>query len=85
MLSLLKKLFSSKKSDAEVLDPATKLWPFPPAMPAVQEPEAPVELTHVEPAPAVAPKPKRAPAVKKPKVATKAPATRKPRVPRAPQ
>ena len=78
MLSLLKKLFSTKKSEAEVQDPATKLWPFPPAMPAVQEPEKPVE-----PTPAVAPaepKPKRAPAAKKPRVQAKT-APRRPRVP----
>ena len=81
MLSLLKKLFSKKKSDAEVLDPATKLWPFPPAMPAVQESEKPAETA---PAVAVAPaESKRAPAAKKPKVAAKAPATRKPRAPKA--
>jgi len=78
MLSLLKKLFSTKKSDAEVQDPATKLWPFPPAMPTVQEPEKPVE-----PTPAVAPaepKPKRAPAAKKPRVQAKT-APRKPQTP----
>jgi len=82
MLSLLKKLFSSKKSEAEVQDPATKLWPFPPAIPATQETEAPVEPT---PAVAVAPaepKPKRAPAAKKPRVQAKT-APRKPRTPRA--
>jgi hypothetical protein len=80
MLSLLKKLFSSKKSEAEVQDPATKLWPFPPAMPAVQEPEKPVE-----PTPAVAPaepKPKRAPVAKKPRVQAKT-TPRRPRAPRA--
>ena len=82
MLSLLRKLFSSKKSEAEVQDPATKLWPFPPAMPAVQEPEKPVE-----PTPAVTPaepKPKRTPAAKKPAVVAKT-APRKPRKPRAPR
>ena len=81
MLSLLRKLFSSKKSEAEVQDPATTPWPFPPAMPAVQEPEKPVET-----APAVAPaepKSKRAPAVKKPRVQAKT-APRKPRKPRVP-
>ena len=80
MLSLLRKLFSTKKSDAEVQDPATKLWPFPPAMPAAQEPEKPVE-----PTPAVAPaepKPKRTPAAKKPRVQAKT-APRRPRAPRA--
>ena len=82
MLSLLRKLFSSKKSEAEVQDPATTLWPFPPAMPAAQEPEKPVET-----APAVAPaepKPKRTPAAKKPAVVAKT-APRKPRTPRAPK
>lgn len=81
MLSLLRKLFSTKKSDTEVQDPATKLWPFPPAMPAAQEPEKPVET-----APAVAPaepKPKRTPAAKKPAVVAKT-APRKPRKPRVP-
>jgi hypothetical protein len=81
MLSLLKKLFSSKKSDTEVQDPATKLWPFPPAMPAVQEPEKPAEPTPVV-APAE-PKPKRTPAAKKPAVVAKT-APRKPRKPRVP-
>jgi len=80
MLSLLRKLFSSKKPEAEVQDPATKLWPFPPAMPAVQEPEKPAEPT-VAVAPAEL-KPKRAPAVKKPRVQAKT-APRKPRAPRA--
>ena len=81
MLSLLRKLFSSKKSEAEVQDPATKLWPFPPAIPAVQEPEKPVESK-----PVVAPaEPVKKPAAKKPKVAAKAPATRKPRTPRVPK
>ena len=78
MLSLLRKLFSTKKSEAEVQDPATKLWPFPPAMPVVQEPEKPAEPTPVV-APAE-PKPKRAPAAKKPGVQAKT-APRKPRVP----
>jgi hypothetical protein len=80
MLSLLKKLFSSKKPEAEVLDPVTKLWPFPPAMPAVQEPATPVE-----PTPAVAPtepKSKRAPVAKKPGVQAKT-APRRPRAPKA--
>jgi hypothetical protein len=81
MLSLLKKLFSTKKSDTEVQDPATKLWPFPPAMPAVQEPEKPAEPTPVV-APAE-PKPKRTPAAKKPAVVAKT-APRKPRKPRVP-
>jgi len=78
MLSLLRKLFSSKKSDAEVLDPAGS-WPFPPAIPAAQEPEKPAEPT--EPTPAVAPakpKPKRAPVAKKPAVVAKS-SPRKPR------
>ena len=81
MLSLLKKLFSTKKSEVEVLDPGTTPWPFPPAMPAAQEPEKPVET-----APAVAPaepKPKRTPAAKKPAVVAKT-APRKPRKPRVP-
>ena len=79
MLSLLKKLFSKKKAEVEVLDPATKLWPFPPAIPAVQEPEKTVESK-----PVVAPaEPVKKPAAKKPKVAAKAPATRKPRAPKA--
>ena len=81
MLSLLRKLFSTKKSDAEVQNPTTTPWPFPPAMPAVQEPEKPVET-----APAVAPaesKPKRTPAAKKPAVVAKT-ASRKPRKPRVP-
>jgi len=81
MLSLLRKLFSTKKSDAEVQDPATKLWPFPPAMPAVQETEKPVETAPVV-APAE-PKPKRTPAAKKPAVVAKT-APRKPRKPRVP-
>jgi len=81
MLSLLRKLFSSKKSEAEVQDPATKLWPFPPAMPAVQEPEKPAEPTPVV-TPAE-PKPKRTPAAKKPAVVAKT-APRKPRKPRVP-
>jgi hypothetical protein len=79
MLSLLRKLFSTKKSESEVLDPAGS-WPFPPAIPAVQEPATPAE-----PAPAVAPaesKPKRAPVAKKPGVQAKT-APRKPRAPRA--
>jgi len=80
MLSLLRKLFSSKKSEAEVQDPATKLWPFPPAIPAVQEPEKPVESKPVV-APAE-PKPKRAPVAKKPRVQAKT-APRKPRAPKA--
>ena len=80
MLSLLKKLFSIKKSEAEVQDPATKLWPFPPAIPAVQESEKPVESKPVV-APAE-PKPKRAPVAKKPRVQAKT-APRKPRAPRA--
>jgi hypothetical protein len=80
MLSLLKKLFSMKKSEAEVQDPATKLWPFPPAIPAVQESEKPVESKPVV-APAE-PKPKRAPVAKKPRVQAKT-APRKPRAPRA--
>jgi len=77
MLSLLKKLFSTKKSDSEVQDPATKDWPFPPA---IAKSEAPVEVAP-EAKPAVAPVKK--PAAKKPRVAAKAPATRKPRAPRA--
>ena len=81
MLSLLRKLFSTKKSDDEVQDPATKLWPFPPAIPAVQEPEKPAEPTPVV-APAE-PKPKRTPAAKKPAVVAKT-APRKPRKPRVP-
>ena len=81
MLSLLRKLFSTKKSDTEVQDPATKLWPFPPAMSAVQEPEKPAEPTPVV-APAE-PKPKRTPAAKKPAVVAKT-APRKPRKPRVP-
>ena len=80
MLSLLKKLFSMKKSEAEVQDPATKLWPFPPAIPAVQESEKPVESKPVV-APAE-PKSKRAPVAKKPRVQAKT-APRKPRAPRA--
>lgn len=80
MLSLLKKLFSTKKSDAEVQDPATKLWPFPPAMPAVQEPEKPVESK-----PVVAPaEPAKKPSAKKPRVQAKT-APRRPRAPRAPR
>jgi len=77
MLSLLRKLFSKKKADAEVLDPAGS-WPFPPAIPAAQEPATLAEST---PTPVVAPaepKPKRAPAIKKPAVAAKS-APRKPR------
>lgn len=81
MLSLLRKLFSSKKSEAEVQDPATTPWPFPPAMPAVEEPEKPAESTPVV-APAE-PKPKRTPAAKKPAVVAKT-APRKPRKPRVP-
>ena len=71
MLSLLKKLFSSKKSEGQ--DP----WPFPPA---IAKSEAPVEV-----APEAKPeaKPVKKPAAKKPKVAAKAPATRKPRAPKA--
>ena len=69
MLSLLKKLFSKKQSEAQ--DP----WPFPPA---IAKSEAPVEV-----APEAAPAKK--PAAKKPRVAAKAPATRKPRTPRAPK
>ena len=71
MLSLLKKLFSKKKS--EVQDP----WPFPPA---IVKNEAPVEVA-LEAKPEAAPVKK--PAAKKPKVAAKAPATRKPRAPKA--
>ena len=73
MLSLLKKLFSKKKSEGQ--DP----WPFPPA---IAKSEAPVEV-----APEAKPeaKPVKKPAAKKPKVAAKAPATRKPRTPRAPK
>lgn len=71
MLSLLKKLFSKKKS--EVQDP----WPFPPA---IVKNEAPVEVAP-EAKPEAAPVKK--PAAKKPKVAAKAPATRKPRAPKA--
>ena len=82
MLSLLRKLFSTKKSDDEVQDPATKLWPFPPAMPAVQEPEKPAEPTPVVAVAPAEPKPKRAPAVKKPRVQAKT-APRRPRAPRA--
>jgi len=63
MLSLLKKLFSKKQSEAQ--DP----WPFPPA---IATSEAPVEVA-----------PDKKPAAKKPRVAAKAPATRKPRAPRA--
>ena len=78
MLSLLKKLFSIKKSEAEVQDPATKLWPFPPAIPAVQEPEKPVESK-----PVVAPaEPVKKPSAKKPKVQAKT-APRRPRAPKA--
>ena len=77
MLSLLKKLFSMKKSEAEVQDPATKLWPFPPAIPAVQEPEKPVESK-----PVVAVAPVKKPAAKKPKVQAKT-APRRPRAPKA--
>ena len=79
MLSLLKKLFSIKKSEAEVQDPAaTKLWPFPPAIPAVQEPEKPVESK-----PVVAPaEPVKKPSAKKPRVQAKT-APRRPRAPRA--
>jgi hypothetical protein len=79
MLSLLKKLFSTKKSDAEVQDPATKLWPFPPA---IATSEAPVE---VAPEAKTEAAPVKKPAAKKPRVAAKAPATRKPRAPRAPK
>jgi len=71
MLSLLKKLFSKKQSEGQ--DP----WPFPPA---IATSEALVEVAP-EAKPAVAPVKK--PAAKKPKVAAKAPATRKPRAPRA--
>ena len=77
MLSLLKKLFSMKKSEAEVQDPATKLWPFPPAIPAVQEPEKTVESK-----PVVAVAPVKKPAAKKPKVQAKT-APRRPRAPKA--
>jgi hypothetical protein len=80
MLSLLRKLFSKKKAEVEVLDPATKLWPFPPAIPAVQEPATLAESTPVV-APAE-PKSKRAPVAKKPRVQAKT-APRKPRTPRA--
>jgi hypothetical protein len=82
MLSLLRKLFSTKKSDAEVQDPATKLWPFPPAMPAVQETEKPVETAPVVAVAPAEPKPKRAPAAKKPRVQAKT-VPRRPRAPRA--
>ena len=71
MLSLLKKLFSKKKS--EVQDP----WPFPPA---IVKNEAPVEVAP-EAKPEAAPAKK--PAAKKPKIAAKAPTTRKPRAPKA--
>ena len=73
MLSLLRKLFSTKKSEGQ--DP----WPFPPA---IAKSEAPVEVAP-EAKPEAAPVKK--PAAKKPKVAAKAPATRKPRTPRAPK
>jgi len=75
MLSLLKKLFSKKKS--EVQDP----WPFPPA---IVKNEAPVEVA-LEAKPETKPEaaPVKKPAAKKPKVAAKAPATRKPRAPKA--
>ena len=81
MLSLLKKLFSKKKSESEVQDPATKDWPFPPA---IVKNEAPVEVAP-EAKPETKPEtaPAKKPAAKKPKVAAKAPATRKPRAPKA--
>ena len=82
MLSLLRKLFSKKKAEVEVQDPATKLWPFPPAMPAVQEPEKSAEPTPVVAVAPAEPKPKRTPAAKKPRVQAKT-APRKPRTPRA--